>query len=79
MPGGDGTGPVWIIGRDWRCKGFQINRRHTKFRFWQKYQLGEQKLLSKNEKKKLLEKELENIDKEKQEIEKRLKEIEFGD
>jgi hypothetical protein len=76
MPRGDGTGPVWATGRDWECLGAPRNVRRLRMRYQDRYQLNEARVITKEEKKKLLEKQIQNIEKEKQDLEKQIKEIE---
>lgn len=74
MPCGDGTGPWWIYGQYYRslCRGHWFGRR-----CWPRSMLWSQPVeLDKEEKKKILEEELKEIEREKQIIEKKLKELE---
>jgi len=76
MPCGDGTGPVWAHRRDWRCWDSQDHTRRLRSRYFQRQQFEEPHPLTNEEKKKILEEQIQYIEKEKQELEKRLKEIE---
>jgi len=76
MPRGDETGPVWAKGRDWKCSGSPRNVRRLRMRCQDRYRLDEPRVITKEEKKKLLEKQIQNIEKEKQDLEKQIKEIE---
>lgn len=70
MPCGDGTGPIWI-----HKKNFRSNDQNRGFRqrYWQEFRCVEPRILTKEEKQKLLKQELEEIERKKQLIEKQLK------
>jgi hypothetical protein len=76
MPRGDGKGPVWATGRDWECLGAPKKVKRLRMRYQDRYQFDEPRVITKEEKKKLLEKRLQHIEKEKQDLEKQIKDVE---
>jgi hypothetical protein len=74
MPCGDGTGPRWMYEQNQR-PSYQ-NRGYGR-RYWQRFPSIEPKTLTKEEQKKILKEQLEEVEREKQLIEKRLKETEI--
>ncbi len=71
MPWGDGTGPWWAQGRGWRCFG----RRGF---YWRRFYLDEPFepiALTKEEQKKILEQERQDLELELKRIEEKMKEL----
>lgn len=73
MPRADGTGPWWNHGRNWRCQSVSGHRLNWR---WQRIPRTEHLPLTKDQQKKLLKEELEEIEREQQEIKKKLAELE---
>jgi hypothetical protein len=71
MPGGDGTGPWWAQGRDWRCFG----RRGFYWRRFLDESTFEPITLTKEEQKKILEQEKTDLELELKRIDEKIKEL----
>jgi len=73
MPWGDGTGPWWGQGKDWRCLG----RRRGFYwrRFYSDGPVFEPITLTKEEQKKILEQEKIDLELELKRIEEKMKEL----
>ena len=76
MPGGDGTGPWWAQGQNFRCWRRGGYGRGFGFRYWQGYNYPENLDLSRDEQIKILKSEILELEKDKQELQNKIKELE---
>lgn len=74
MPCGDGTGPWWAQGRNWKSSRPTGIRQGVGWRYQQRYPIEGSTPLTKEEQKNIVEDKLKEIEQEKVLLEKQLKE-----